>query len=377
MRALYIPNENHTLGYAGNRIYKPVRVLTNNIKPQLFANRIAELGSNDMWSHISRINHTIAMASNQFFDKKGSVFTILPLTTRMISSPGALYGRKHLDYTTDTVPIRLKWFSMGRDFFLSESSQIYLELSLVERGLKSTYSIYNSFRKEHSDATHLSEFHHIEFEGKVSQKENIETASQLISFIAKQLLKNNKEDLEFFLFDEDLQYVRKLAQSKKIGKKITFKQALDLLYRATKQSKYKKFTTKYFGSWEEVKLTSILDDMAIVSEYPLYEIAFYHAPLIRDGVEVGDNSDFIWPYYREIAGSGHRVRSLAELKDKVKKFNLPKNDYKYYLASRSFKHYSETSGFGLGWERLLQGLLKMPFIYSASAFPRVHNSLYP
>ncbi|HOF44502.1 MAG TPA: hypothetical protein PK255_03760 [Candidatus Pacearchaeota archaeon] len=33
--------------------------------------------------------------------------------------------------------------------------------------------MYNSFRKERADATHLSEFHHIEFEGKVNYNDFI------------------------------------------------------------------------------------------------------------------------------------------------------------------------------------------------------------
>ncbi|MDQ1344253.1 MAG: asparaginyl-tRNA synthetase [Patescibacteria group bacterium] len=36
----------------------------------------------------------------------------------------------------------------------------------MAKGADSVFSIYNSFRKEPSDATHLSEFQHVEFEGK-------------------------------------------------------------------------------------------------------------------------------------------------------------------------------------------------------------------
>ncbi len=149
------------------------------------------------------------------------------------------------------------------------------------------------------------------------------------------------------------------------------------MYRSTNEDKYKKFSTKNFGAWEEVKLTSELDDMAIISEFPLYEVAFYHAPLRKNNVEVAENADFIWPYYREVVGSGHRVRSLKELQEKAKAFGLPVEDYKYYIQSRKIPDYTETSGFGLGWERFVQGLLKMPYIYSASAFPRVHTTIQP
>jgi hypothetical protein len=47
-----------------------------------------------MWSKIARINHRLNISTNQYFDEIGALFTPLPLTTRMISSPGAIYGRK-------------------------------------------------------------------------------------------------------------------------------------------------------------------------------------------------------------------------------------------------------------------------------------------
>ena len=343
---------------------------------KLCEGRVAELREGNVWDRISRINHRIGIAANAYFDEMGSLFALLPQTTRMISSPGAVYGKERLDYTQDSVPIKLKWFDLDRDVYLSESSQIYLELYLISKNLRSVYAIYNSFRKEQADATHLSEFHHIEFEGKITQVENKKIALGLLARIIDGLLRKNREDLAYFLYDEDMDYLKKFASGKR-GTELTFEQALDLLYRSTKNSKYKKFTSKYFGAWEEVKLSSEVGDMILVSEYPLYEVAFYHAPIVNNGHEVADNTDIIWPAYREIIGSGHRVRSLNELELKAEKFNLPKEDYKIYLASRDSEDYQQTSGFGLGWERMLQGLLKMPYIYSVAAFPRVHSTIYP
>jgi len=376
MRPLYIANKDHSIGYAGNNVYKPLEKVSNEMPTNAFQNRIKEIKEQELWHHVAKINHTINMASNEYFHNLGSIYAILPLTTRMISSPGALYGKEKINYTTDTTPIKLKWFDLERDIFLAESSQIYLELYLLVNGIDSVYSIYNSFRKENADSTHLSEFHHIEYEGKVSQTENKKIINDLIIHLMKELLKKNKQNLEFFLNDEDLKDLKAMTK-KKLGKEITFEQALDLLYRTTKEKKYKEFSTKHFGSWEEIKITTELDNMAIISEFPLYEIAFYHAPLIKNNNFVGENTDFVWPYYREVIGSGHRVRSIDELVSKAKTFNLPMDDYKYYLESRQVNNYKETSGFGVGWERLLQGILKTPYIYSASLFPRVHSTICP
>jgi len=374
----YTANKDGTISYRGNKIFKPIENIDSiEIPLGEFENRVVQFTSDEMWEHISKINHQINLSTNLYFEERGALFTTLPLTTRMISSPGAVYGKEAINYTTDTCPITLKWFNLSKEAFLSESSQIYLELALISPRVESVYSIYNSFRKEKSDATHLSEFHHIEFEGKIGQEENETTALGLIQRIISDLIERNKEDLDYFLSEEKLKELEVFSRNIFEIPKITFKEALDLLYKETRSEKYKEFSLKHFGSWEEVKLTEIFESMVLIREFPLLEVPFYHTVVYGKEPKVADNSDIIWPGYREILGSGHRVRSEEELNEKAEIFNLPKEDYKPYLQTRELKNYKETSGFGLGWERLLQGLLEMPFIWSASQFPRVDGGLKP
>jgi len=248
---------------------------------------------------------------------------------------------------------------------------------MMQKNVNHVYSIYNSFRKEQADATHLSEFHHVEYEGKVSQEENEKIALNLIKEIIKNLLKNNRENLAYFLTEDKLRELDRFAENIGDIPKITFKEALDLLYKETEDEKYRDFTLKNFGSWEEVKITEILGNMVLIREFPLLEVPFYHSFIKGKEPKVTNNSDIIWPGYRETIGSGNRVRSERELKEKAEIFNLPEEDYRPYLQTRKSKNYKETSGFGLGWERMLQGLLEMPFIWSASQFPRVDQTLKP
>lgn len=376
MRPLYVPNRDHTLGYDGNKIFKPIPVIERSGALKALERRVEDVHENEMWFHISMINHTINKTANEYFDSIGSVFALLPLTTRMISSPGALYGNRRVDYTQDTIPVKLNWFNQG-EVFLAESSQIYLELYLTIRNIKSVYAIYNSFRKEPADATHLSEFHHMEYEGKVTQEENKKLLIGLVATISDVLLKNNYDDLAFFLKDEDLASLRAFANNNAVVE-MPFSEVLKLLRRTTGEIKYERFTAENFGAWEEVKATAEVDGLLLITQFPLYEIAFYHAPLLDSNQrEVGENADLIWPYYREIIGSGHRVRSLDELLQKAEAFNLPRDDYEPYLQSRRYDDYIESSGFGMGWERFLQGLLKLPYIELTVPFPRVDTTIRP
>ena len=374
----YIANKDKTISYKGNKIFEPIKNVNDaGVPVEEFEQRVNQFGENEMWGHIAKINHRINLSSNDYFDKLNALFTVLPMTTRMISSPGAVYGKKAINYTTDTCPITLDWFDLSRRAFLSESSQIYLELAMMQKNVNHVYSIYNSFRKEKADATHLSEFHHIEYEGKVGQDENEIIALNLVKKIIRDLLEKNKENMEYFLSNEKLEELGFFADKMLEIPRITFKEALEILYKETGEEKYKEFTLKHFGSWEEIKITEILGNMVLIKEFPLLEVPFYHAMIDGKIPRVADNSDIIWPGYREIIGTGHRARSEKELKEKSEIFNLPEEDYKPYLQTRQLSNYSETSGFGLGWERMLQGILEMPFIWSASQFPRVDGGLSP
>jgi len=374
----YTANKNKTISYKGNKIFNPIKDITSSKVPiKELEKRVSQFDSDEMWGHIAKINHQINMSTNLYFNKLNSLFTTLPLTTRMISSPGAVYGKEKLNYTTDTCPVRLQWFDLPNPAFLSESSQIYLEMALLQRDVESVYSIYNSFRMEKADATHLSEFHHIEYEGKVDQEQNEKVALGLLKNIISDLIKNKVHDLGYFLNDEKIIQLKEFSKNIFSTPSITFSGALDALYKETGEEKYKEFTLKHFGSWEEIKLTEILGNMVRIKEFPLLEVPFYHAIIDNKKPEVANNTDFIWPGYREIIGSGHRVRSEKELEEKSEIFNLPKEDYQPYLQTRKLKNYKESSGFGLGWERFLHGILEMPFIWSADQFPRVDKTLKP
>ncbi|MCP6719680.1 MAG: asparagine--tRNA ligase, partial [Patescibacteria group bacterium] len=162
----YTANNDETISYKGNKVFKSIENI-HSLKVPIaeIEDRVNQFDNDPMWGHIARINHRINISSNEYFDKLNALFTTLPLTTRMISSPGAVYGKESINYTTDTCPITLNWFNLPRKAFLSESSQIYLELAMIQKSVDHVYSIYNSFRKEEADPTHLSEFHHIEYEG--------------------------------------------------------------------------------------------------------------------------------------------------------------------------------------------------------------------
>jgi aspartyl/asparaginyl-tRNA synthetase len=367
------------IDYVGNKIFQPISdVQDAKFTKELLTDRLDKIVSDEMFYHLHHIESAMFIAIIDYFKNIGADWCNLPLTTLMISSPGEIYAGKTLDYTTDTLPVNISWFDNNRGIFLSESSQFYLELRLLIEKLEKVFSVYNSFRKEGADFSHLSEFQHVEFEGKVSFNQNINIATGLMRHIVEYLLKNNKKNLSYFLNDGDIESLSTAFSSENF-EIMSLKEALSRIYNETKDSKYKDFSLKHFGAWEEVFLTNLVKKHVIVTEFPLMQIPFYHNELKCDenGIPLAENADIILYGYRETIGSGVRISSIDALKEKAKAFNLPLGDYDPYIKTRGFEHYDKTAGFGMGWQRFVHWLLKLPYIWDSTHVPRGHHLPIP
>lgn len=363
------------ISYAGNNIFPPIiDVESVSIESDVQYQRIQNILKNqEYYYYLHRIDNAIFTAAVNYFQSINADWCNLPLTTLMISSPGEVYAGKTIDYTTDALPVQLSWFDSGRSIFLSESSQFYLELRLLIENINQVFSIYNSFRKEKSDFSHLTEFQHIEYEGRCSLQECVKVYTGLIKSIVKYVVDNERESLEYFISGQEIDTLLGFFEDSAISK-LTFEEALEKLYLNTNDNRYKEFSLKNFGSWEEIKLTEIVGGHVLITEFPVMEIPFYHSELKKNvnGISLAENADFILSGYREVVGSGVRIKDRNILLQKAQQFNLPKEDYAPYLLSRDHPGYQKTAGFGLGWQRLVQWMLKLPFIWDATLIPRTH-----
>lgn len=363
--------EDGKIVYIGNKIQKQINDVTSQAySPCRSEELLKDFVRDHHYRHLHAIDDAVFNASIDYFRSIHASWCNLPLTTKMISSPGEVYAGQKLDYTTDALPVELNWFDTG-NIFLAESSQFYLELRLIIDELSQVFSIYNSFRKEKVDFSHLSEFQHIEYEGKIDMEQNIEVLLGLIRYITNYILTNNRKDLLYYLTEEELDALSTTFDPQNIAR-LTFSEAMGLLERELGDAKYKERSLKNFGSYEEVALTRILNKHCLVTEFPVEEIPFYHVGGVTDqnGKQYAKNADLILLGYREVIGSGQRITDLDAILKKADFFNLPPEDYEPYIHLRKLESYQTTSGFGLGWQRYTQWLLKMPFIWQMSHIPR-------
>lgn len=360
--------KNKKVFYSGNKIFKPIAEIRG-IKPPDLSKRHLELKKDSKkWEAIIKIWNGIFKASGDFMETNGAVLFDLPITTRMISSPGALTGT----IPSDVNPFKIKFFN--KTTFLTQSSQLYLEFAITNPKINKVFCWEKSFRRERVDFRHLPEFTHIEFEGNINFEENLKFQERYLKYVINYLIKNFKKEISIFLDSADIQKLKLFTKLKNF-KRITFIDAFKLLKIHTGNAKYSRASVKTFGAYEEVLLTELLGGPVFITHYIGNEVAFYHAtdPKNHDLVI---NADLLFPGFGELIGSGERIHQQKELIKKAKHFKLNAEDYESYIESRLGKPKIH-SGWGMGIERFIQIILKLPFIWETKPFPRIDGQNRP
>lgn len=361
--------KNSKLLYIGNKLFKSIPEIRG-IRPSDLSKRHIEIKKDfKKWEALIKIWDGVFRASNEFMRRRNVLLFDLPITTRMISSPGALTGT----IPSDVAPFEIKFFN--RETFLTQSSQLYLEFAITNSRINSVYCWGKSFRKERADFRHLPEFTHIEFESNIGFEKNLEFQQNYLQFMVSYLIKNYEKEIKIFLNGKDLNELKELSELK-IFERITFHDAFKLLKEKTNNPKYDKVTIKNFSVYEETLLTEIINKPLFVTHYIGDEVAFYHAKDPKNPKLV-INADFLFPGYGELIGSGERVHTREETEKKARHFKLNMKDYQPYIESRDPKNPKIHSGWGMGIERFIQAVLKLPFILETKTFPRVHNQNHP
>ena len=357
------------ISYKGNKLYLRTQKIKE-VRPPDFSKRHLEVKRNyKKWEALIKIWSAVFRGVNEFMEKRDVLLFDLPITTRMISSPGALTGT----ISSDVDPFQIKFFNTKT--FLTQSSQLYLEFAITNPKIDRVYCWEKSFRKEGTDFRHLPEFTHIEFESNIGFKENLKFQQEFLQFLIGYLLKNCNKELNVFLRQKDIKELKKFIKLKNF-KQVTFHEAFRLLRERTQNKKYNTVTIKNFGAYEEVLLTEIIGEPFFVTHFIEDEVAFYHASDPQNP-DLVINADFLFPGYGELIGSGERVHTRKETRQKAKHFKLNFKDYQAYIESRDPKNPRIHSGWGMGIERFIQVILKLPFIWETKAFPRVDNQNRP
>jgi asparaginyl-tRNA synthetase len=344
------------------------------------------------FSAIMRVRAALSFAVHQYFTQNGFVNVHTPIITGSdAEGAGEMFRVTTLDGKNPPLnedgSINYKEDFFGKETNLTVSGQ--LEAETFAMALGKVYTFGPTFRAENSNTSrHLAEFWMIEPEmAFFDLNDNMDLAEDFIKSVISYVLENCKEDLAFLdqrFNDEEKQ--KPQAQRSEMTlleklkfvtennfKRVSYTEAIDIL-RNSKPNKKKKFDY-IIEEWgadlqsehERYLVEKHFNCPVILYDYPANIKAFYMR-MNEDGKTVRA-MDILFPGIGEIVGGSQREERLEVLQERIKALDIDEKELWWYLDLRRYGS-AVHSGFGLGFERLVQFATGMGNIRDVIPFPR-------
>jgi asparaginyl-tRNA synthetase len=341
---------------------------------------------------VMRVRSALAFAIHSYFQQNGFYYMHAPIITGSdAEGAGEMFRVSTLDPKNPPVDENGE-VDYSEDFFGKETNLTVsgqLEAETYAMALGKVYTFGPTFRAENSNTSrHLAEFWMIEPEVAFNDLDaNMDLAEDFIKFIIQYVLDNCTDDLEFLekrLLDEEKSKPQnersEMALLEKLKfvvennfKRVSYTEAIDIL-RNSKPNKKKKFQFA-IDEWgadlqsehERYLVEKHFKCPVILFDYPANIKAFYMR-LNEDGKTVRA-MDVLFPGIGEIVGGSQREERLDVLQQKIKDLGIDDKELWWYLDLRKFGT-AVHSGFGLGFERMVQFATGMGNIRDVIPYPR-------
>lgn len=322
---------------------------------------------------IARVRNAASAAIHNFFQENGFLNIQTPIiTTSDCEGAGEMFhvttldlarlaqAKTEIDYSQDF---------FGKPASLTVSGQ--LEAEIFATSLGPCYTFGPTFRAENSNTTrHLAEFWMVEPEVPFADlDDNMRLAEDFIKYVISHVLKSCQEDMEFFNLRIDKTVLETLHHILDHEfKRVSYTDAIEILTSAKKKWEYPVEWGHDLQSEHERYLTEEhFKKPIILHDYPRSIKPFYMR-CNEDGKTVRA-MDVLVPRIGEIIGGSQREERLDILEGRMKECNLDPQEYWWYTDLRKYGTVPH-SGFGLGFERLIQLLTGMQNIRDCIPFPR-------
>ncbi len=344
------------------------------------------------FSAVMRTRSKLAFAVHEYFQKNGFNYMNTPIVTGSdAEGAGEMFRVSALEPKNPPLDENGN-IDYKKDFFEKETNLTVsgqLEAETYAMALGKVYTFGPTFRAENSNTSrHLAEFWMIEPEvAFYDLDQNMDLAEDFIKYVVNYAIENCKDDLEF-LEQRLLQEEKSKPQAERsemslrdklafIGennfKRVSYTEAIDIL-RNSKPNKKKKF--KYLiNEWgadlqsehERFLVEKHFKCPVILFDYPANIKAFYMR--LNDDGKTVRAMDVLFPGIGEIVGGSQREERYDVLRQKMADLDIDEKELYWYLDLRKFGT-AVHSGFGLGFERLVQFVTGMGNIRDVIPYPR-------
>jgi asparaginyl-tRNA synthetase len=327
---------------------------------------------------VARLRNAMSYAIHTFFQERGFIYIHTPIITGSdCEGAGEMFRVTKLDL--DQVPKKDGHADFTRDFFggpasLTVSGQLEAEIYALAMG--DVYTFGPTFRAEDSNTSrHLAEFWMIEPEMAFCDIQgNAELAAQLLKYIFAYVLENCEEDMKFFNRFIDSTVIDTLENlvSQDFEYK-TYTEAVEILLKAKEKFEFPvSWGCDLQSEHERYLCEKVFNKPIVLVDYPK-EIKAFYMKLNEDRKTVRA-MDVLVPKVGEIIGGSQREDDHDTLVERIKEMNLNPDDYWWYLELRKFGS-TPHSGFGLGFERLIQFVTGLANIRDVIPFPRTPGNV--
>ncbi len=326
---------------------------------------------------LTRVRNRLSQSVHQFFQEQGFFYINTPIITAS-DCEGAGQMFRVTTLPLDNLPLVEGKVDYAKDFFgkssyLTVSGQ--LEAEIYATALGRVYTFGPTFRAENSNTSrHLAEFWMIEPEAAFFElRDNMLLAEQFIKRLLGDLLNSCREDMAFF--EERIQpgVIASLTQVlEKPFEHLTYTEAIDILNASGEKFEYPHSWGCDLQAEHERFLTEKhVRGPLILCNYPKSIKPFYMR--CNDDETTVAAMDVLVPNVGEIIGGSQREERLSVLTSRMQQMGLREEDYWWYIELRKFGSVPH-SGFGLGFERVVQWVTGLGNIRDCIPFPRTPGS---
>jgi len=322
---------------------------------------------------VMRVRSRLAYAIHQFFNDRGFFYLNTPIvTTSDCEGAGEMFQVTTLDLNN---PPKVEGkIDYAQDFFGEKTSLTVsgqLEGEIYAQALSDIYTFGPTFRAENSNTSrHLSEFWMVEPEmAFYDLDDDMDLAEEFIKYLFADVLENCTEDMAFFnqrIDKTTLETLQHIVDNQ--FERLTYTDAIHHLQKSNETFTYSvEWGCALQAEHERFLSEKLIKKPIIVYNYP-EKIKSFYMKLNEDG-ETVRAMDVLLPKLGEIIGGSQREENYDILLKRLKDSGLNPEEYWWYLDLRRFGS-APHSGFGLGFERLVQFVTGMENIRDVIPFPR-------
>ena len=327
---------------------------------------------------VLRVRNAAACAVHEFFQSRGFLLLQTPvITSSDCEGAGEVFRVSTLD--PKAAPRAesggVDWSSdfFGRETYLTVSGQLEAEIGAL--ALSNVYTFGPTFRAENSNTPrHLAEFWMIEPEMAFCDLAgDMELAEDFLKHVFRAVLRDCPDDMEFFNQRIDPTLLETLAHIVDSPfEHVPYGEAISVLEKSGRDFEFPvKWGAALQAEHERYLCEEHVGRPVIVTDYPSAIKPFYMY-VNDDGCTVRA-MDVLVPKIGEICGGSQREHRLEVLDRRLAECGVSQDEYWWY---RDLRRYGSVphSGFGMGFDRVVQFTTGMANIRDVIPFPRTPGS---